>query len=101
MSAVIDFNALAKELHEVPETLVDQEDREDISPYMFEVILPMLVQGEYPLLREIDFEQFEQRDPARLAGYIQDRDRRVYELTSINKNLCHLTPTCVKTRAFL
>lgn len=101
MSAVIDFNALTKELHEVQETLVDQEDREDISPYMFEVILPMLAQGEYPLLREIDFEQFEQRDPARLAGYIQDRDRRVYELTSINESLCHLKPTCVKSRAFL
>lgn len=101
MPAVIDVSALVKELREVPETLVDQEDREDISPYMFDVILPMLARGEYPLLRDIDFTQFEQRDPARLAGYIQDRDRRVYELTSINKNLCHLSPICVKTRAFL
>lgn len=48
MAATIDFAALAAELREVPETLVDQKERENISPYMFEVILPMLARGEYP-----------------------------------------------------
>ncbi len=101
MPAVIDLNALARELREVPETLVDQEDREDISPYMFDVILPMLLRSEYPLLRDIDFDQFEQRDPARLAGYMQDLAQREYNLTAINQGLCHLPPACVNTRAFL
>ncbi len=31
MPAVIDLDALTKELHEAPETLVDQEDREGCS----------------------------------------------------------------------
>jgi len=65
------------------------------------VILPMLLRGGYPLLKDIDYEQFEQRDPARLAGYMQDRSRRVYELTAINQSLCGLPPACVNTRAFL
>lgn len=101
MPAGIDFTSLVRELREAPETFVDLEDREDISPYMFEFILPMLLRQEFPLLKDIDFEQFEQRDPARLAGYMQERDRREYELTSLNRNLCLLSPTCVKTRAFL
>lgn len=101
MAAVIDFAALAKELRDTPETLVDQEEREDISPYMFEAILPMLMRGEYPLLRDIDFDQFDQCDPARLAGYMQDRGQRVSELTCLNRNLCGLEPAWVTTRAFL
>ena len=101
MPAVIDFAVLAAQLREAPETLVDQESREDISPYMFEVILPMLARGEYPLLRDIDYEQFDQRDPARLAGYMEDRGRRTSELTCLNGNLCGLEPAWVNTRAFL
>lgn len=101
MSAVIDFNALTKELREAPETLVDQEDRDGISPYMFEVILPMLARGEYPLLRNIDFDQFDADDPPRLAGYIEECDRREYQLTVLNESLCRLRPACAKTRAFL
>lgn len=101
MPAVIDFAALAKELREAPEALADQEGREDISPYMLEVILPMLARGEYPLLRDIDYEQFDQRDPARLAGYMQDCGRRTSELTCLNSNLCGLEPAWVNTRAFL
>lgn len=101
MAAVIDFAALTAQLREAPETLVDQEDREDISPYMFEVILPMLARGEYPLLRDIDYEQFDQYDPARLAGYMEDRGRRTNELTCLNQNLCALEPAWVNTRAFL
>lgn len=101
MPAAIDIAALAEELREAQETLVDQEDREDISPYMFEVILPMLVRGEYPLLRDIDYDQFDQRDPARMAGYMQDRGRRVSELTWLNRGLCDLKPAWANTRAFL
>lgn len=101
MPASIDLTMLAAELRKAPETLVDQEDREDISPYLLEVILPMLARGEPPMLRDIDFDQFELYDPPRLAGYIQECGHREYALTSINKNLCHLPPACVKTRAFL
>ncbi len=101
MPADFDLNALAKELHEVPETLVDQEDREGISPYMFEVILPMLARGEYPLLRDIDFDQLDLYDPPRLAGYVEERRRREYQLTSLNERLCRLSPACVKMRAFI
>lgn len=101
MPSVIDLTTLAREVHEAPETLVDQEDREDISPYMFEVILPMLARGKYPLLRDIDFDQFDQRDPARLAGYMQDRNRRAGELTWLNRGLCGLEPAWVTARAFL
>ncbi len=101
MPAVIDFNALAKELREVPETLVGQKDREDVNPYLLDVILPMLARGEYPLLRDIDFDQFEQHDPARLAGYMQDCGRRMNELTWLNRDLCELEPAWANTRAFL
>lgn len=101
MVITIDFTALAKELREVPETLVDQDARENLSPYLLNIILPMLMRGEYPKLKDIDFEQFEQYDPPELVGYVQEYGRREYELICFNQNLCKLTPSCVKTRAFL
>ena len=101
MNAVIDFAVLAKELREAPETLVDQKDREDISPYMLEVILPMLARGEFPLLKDIDFDQFDRNDPCRLAEYAQNHSNRAYTLEKLNQELCELVPLCVSTRAFL
>lgn len=101
MAVVIDFAALTRELHEVPETLVELEARKDVNPYLLNVILPMLMRGEYPRLKDIDFEQFEQYDPPELVGYIEECNRREYALASFNSSLCELTPSCVKTRAFL
>ena len=101
MPAAIDLTALAQELRKAPETLVDQEEREAVSPYMLDAILPMLARGEPPRLRDIDYEQFELYDPPRLAGYVQDRGRRVSGLYHINRNLCQTEPACLKKRAFL
>ena len=101
MPAAIDLTALTQELRKAPETLVDQEEREAVSPYMLDVILPMLARGEPPMLRDIDYEQFELYDPPRLAGYVQDRGRRVSGLYHINRNLCQTEPACLKKRAFL
>ena len=69
MAVVIDFSSLTGELHKVSETLVDQEAREELNPYLLNVILPMLMRGEYPRLKDIDFEQFEQYDPPELVDY--------------------------------
>ena len=101
MAVVIDFYSLTGELHKVSETLVDQEASKELNPYLLNVILPMLMRGEYPRLKDIDFEQFEQYDPPELVGYIEECDRREYALSSFNGSLCKLTPSCVKTRAFL
>ena len=101
MAGVIDFYSLTGELHKVSETLVDLEARKELNPYLLNVILPMLMRGEYPRLKDIDFEQFEQYDPPELVGYIEECDRREYALSSFNGSLCKLTPSCVKTRAFL
>ena len=101
MAVVIDFYSLTGELHKVSETLVDQEARKELNPYLLNVILPMLMRGEYHRLKDIDFEQFEQYDPPELVGYIEECDRREYALSSFNGSLCKLTPSCVKTRAFL
>ena len=101
MPAMIDAAALAGALHEAPETRVDQREREGISPYLLETILPMLEREAYPRLREIDFERFEADDPPQLAWYIQARTRRAYRLTELNRRLCELPPACGKTRAFL
>ena len=101
MAVVIDFYSLTGELHKVSETLVDLEARKELNPYLLNVILPMLMRGEYPRLKDIDFEQFEQYDPPELVGYIETCDRREYALSSFNGSLCKLTPSCVKTRAFL
>lgn len=101
MAVVIDFYSLTGELHKISETLVDQEARKELNPYLLNVILPMLMRGEYPRLKDIDFEQFEQYDPPELVGYIEECDRREYALSSFNGSLCKLTPSCVKTRAFL
>lgn len=101
MAVVIDFYSLTGELHKVSETLVDQKARKELNPYLLNVILPMLMRGEYPRLKDIDFEQFEQYDPPELVGYIEECDRREYALSSFNGSLCKLTPSCVKTRAFL
>lgn len=49
MAVVIDFSSLTGELHKVSETLVDQEAREELNPYLLNVILPMLMRGEYPM----------------------------------------------------
>ena len=101
MAVVIDFYSLTGELHKVSEMQVDQEACEELNPYLLNVILPMLMRGEYPRLKDIDFEQFEQYDPPELVGYIEACDRREYALSSFNASLCKLTPSCVKTRAFL
>lgn len=101
MAAVVDFAVLTRELHEVSETLVDQKAREELNPYLLNVILPMLMQRKYPKLKDIDFEQFEQYDPPELVGYIEECSRRKYDLVGFNDSLCALTPSCVKTRAFL
>lgn len=101
MPAVLDIAALAEELRRTDETLVDQQAREEVSPYLLETILPMLVREDYPRLRDIDFEQFELYDPPRLAGYIQERGQREYQLKELNRPLCGLSPVCVKNRAFL
>lgn len=101
MAVMIDFSILARELHEVPETLVDQKAREALNPYLLNVILPILMRGEYPRLKDIDFEQFEQYDPPELVGYMEECGRRKYELSGVTHSLCELSPSCVKTRAFL
>lgn len=100
MPAVLDIAALAEELRQTDETLVDQQAREEVSPYLLEKILPMLMRGDYPRLRDIDFEQFEIDDPPTLAGYMQERGQREYQLTELNKPLCNLPPACMKKRAF-
>lgn len=101
MPAVINFTTLVSELRKVPETLVDQEEREIISPYLLETVLPLLQAGVPPLLRDIDYEQFEQEDPPRLVGYLEKCEHRSYRLEQFNDRLCGLSPACVKTRAFL
>ncbi len=101
MAVAINFVMLADKLHETPEILVEQENRADISPYLLDTILPLLEQGIYPRLRDIDFAQFEMEDPPRLAEYVQERAHRVYQLSALNQNLCKLSPVCAKTRAFL
>lgn len=101
MSAVIDFSALVRELHETSETLVDQEARANISPYLLDTLLPLLEQGTFPKLRDIDFAQFEEDDPLYLAGYVQERSHCVYQMLELNRNLCKFTPVCTNTRAFL
>ena len=75
MSAFTDLALLAGLLREAPKTLVDEKEQGDISPYLLETILPMLVNGNYPRLRDIDFEQFELYDPPELVGYMEKRDR--------------------------
>lgn len=101
MPVTIDFNALARELREMPETLVDEEELSDVNSYLLNIILPMLERWEFPLLSEIDFDQFEQRDPARLVGYIEEVNRREYRLIHLNEPLCRMDPACVTSRAFL
>lgn len=101
MPAFTDLALLSGLLREAPETLVDEKEREDISPYLFETILPMLAKGDYPRLRDIDFEQFELYDPPRLVGYMEKRGRRESQLRQLNQTLCDTVPVCVGERAFL
>ena len=101
MSAFTDLALLAGLLREAPETLVDEKEQEDVSPYLLETILPMLAKGCYPRLRDIDFEQFELYDPPELVGYMEKRDRRESQLRQLNQALCETVPACVKERTFL
>ena len=101
MSAFTDLALLAGLLREAPKTLVDEKEQGDISPYLLETILPMLVNGNYPRLRDIDFEQFELYDPPQLVEYLQKRSCREYQLTQMNQTLCKTVPVCVKDRTFL
>lgn len=48
-----------------------------------------------------EFELFEQYDPPELVGYMEECGRRKYELSGVTHSLCELSPSCVKTRAFL
>lgn len=101
MSAFTDLTLLAGLLREAPETLVDEKDRKDVSPYLLETILPMLVKEDYPRLRDVDFEQFELYDPPRMVDYMEKRDRRESQLKQLNQKLCDTVPVCVGERAFL
>ena len=101
MPAFTDIALLSGLLREAPETLVDEKEQGDISPYLLETILPMLVNGNYPRLRDIDFEQFELYDPPELVGYMEKRDRRESQLKQLNQKLCDTVPVCVGERAFL
>ena len=42
MPAFTDIALLSGLLREAPETLVDEKEQEDVSPYLLETILPML-----------------------------------------------------------
>ena len=101
MPAFTDLALLAGLLREATETLVDEKDQENVSPYLLETILPMLAKGCYPRLRDIDFEQFELYDPPQLVEYLQKRSCREYQLTQMNQTLCKTVPVCVKDRTFL
>ena len=101
MPAFTDLTLLAGLLREAPETLVDEKDRKDVSPYLLETILPMLIKEDYPRLRDVDFEQFELYDPPQLVEYLQKRSCREYQLTQLNQTLCKTVPVCVKDRTFL
>ena len=101
MNVTLDLPALAAGLREAPETPVDQDERDSISPYLLDTILPMLERGEYPGLKDIDFHQFDLYDPPRLADYLQKAGQRKYELGNFAQSLCELPPSRTAVRAFL
>ena len=101
MPYVLDLKQVAESLQEAQEGSDMDEAGADINPYLFETLLPLLEQGQYPLLKDIDFDAFDLEDGPNLVYFLQESERIQYRLESLNRQLGELLPYCPPTRAFL
>ena len=92
MPYVLDLKQVAESLQEAQEGSDMDEAGADINPYLYETLLPLLEQGQYPLLKDIDFDAFDMEDGPNLVYFLQE---------SLNRQLGDLLPYCLPTRAFL
>lgn len=101
MPYVLDLKQVAESLQEAQESSEMDEARADINPYLLEVLLPLLNQGRYPLLKDIDFDAFDMEDGPNLVYFLEESERIQYRLEGLNRKLGELLPYCPPTRAFL
>lgn len=101
MDILLNLSDFCQSLKNVTEQKAAAQEREVISPYILDELLPLLEQGTYPRLADIDFSQFDEDDPPALARYIEARERVSYDLENFNRSLCLAQPKSCKRRMFL
>lgn len=101
MSYALDLNLLAGNLRKTRERPVMVRLLDKVNPYLLNVILPALERKEYPLLWEIDFDQFDTVDTGGLVNYIQEKENLSYQARHLVEPLCRVSPACTNKRAFL
>lgn len=94
----LDLNALNTQLRQV-EACEPQFD-EELNPYLFNTVVPMLEQGELTL-GQIEFDEFDEEDPFTILRYFEWKSDLSRDMRQINSSLCQLPPACTKVRAFL
>ncbi len=97
MALFLDLESLASLLDEEPETDVEAEEQEPVNSYLLQEILPLLEQGLYPRLADIDYDEFECYDPAVLLGYVEEARQRMWNHGELIHKIQEIRPICRAT----
>lgn len=94
----IDISALERNLRaaESEKTVPDSE----VNPYLLNVLLKRLLDGENVTYGEVDFSKFEADDLRVVSYYYQELERMTYHLSRLIGVLDNAAPYCCKARAF-
>ena len=94
----IEISRLVRNLRaaEPEKTVPDRE----VNPYLLNVLLKRLLDGEDVTYGEVDFSKFEADDLRVVSYYCQELGRMTYHLSQLIGGLDNAAPYCCKTRAF-
>lgn len=98
MRTVLDLHMLAGQLKQADER--EPHFDEELNPYLFETVLPMLEQGKVTL-SQIALNEFDSEDPLTILRYYDWKNDLFREMFSLNNRICEIPPVCTKARAFL
>ena len=101
MRQTLNLDRFSASLRALGENPVLEEAMDNVNPYLLHTLLPRLERGDWPLLREIDYDAFDEDDPDTPMEYLSLRENYQYRLERINGALDALAPVCTKMRAFL
>lgn len=99
MSLSLNVKTLCSQLREVEEQ--EPNFGEELNPYLMDTILPQLAQGKLIILKDINFDQFDEIDPPIIIEYMGWKRNLRRELTRINENIHKILPSYIKVRTFL
>ena len=88
----LDLQEFVEYLEDAPETKELEEEEMDVNAYLLYEVLPLLEQEIPLLLTEIDFNQFEEYDPARLFHYVETVNRHRWKIQGLATLIQRIPP---------